>query len=267
VTAIARDAFRRDRAVVIWTLATVVLLAWLFVWLQATAMYSMGSEPGLLASLGVAVMPIMPMGEPWTAAWLLLTFLMWAVMMAGMMLPSAMPSILLYGTLVKKNAERGSVLPSVWVYTSGYLAVWTGFSLVVALLQAGLQSSGLMSPMMISSSPPLSGVILVAAGIYQWLPMKDACLQKCRNPLQTLLFHWHPGAGGAFRMGLENGLFCAGCCWALMLLLFAAGVMNLLWVAALAVYVLVEKLLPGGRLTGRIVGLALVTVGGFMLIP
>ena len=267
MTESAQAAPGRDRVVVIWTLATVVLLAWIFLWLEAVAMYAMGSGPGILASLGAVVMPIMPMGGPWTVGWLGLTFLMWTVMMAGMMLPSAAPAILLYGALAKGNAERGSVLPSVWIYTSGYLAVWTGFSLVVTLLQAWLQSSGLVNEMMVSSSLPLSAAILIAAGLYQWLPAKDACLEKCRDPLQTLLFRWHPGASGAFRMGFENGVFCTGCCWALMLLLFAAGVMNLLWVAALTVYVLVEKLMPGGRIAGRVAGLALVAFGGSMLLP
>lgn len=267
VTGTARATLRRERIVVLWTLATVVVLAWLFLWLEALAMRSMSADPGFLAALGAAVMPIMPMGEPWSAGWILLTFLMWTVMMAAMMLPSAAPSILMYGNLVRKNTERGSVLPSVWIYTSGYLAVWAGFSLAVALLQAWLQSSGLVSSMMVSSSPHLSGAILIAVGGYQWLPAKDVCLEKCRDPLQTLLFHWRPGTAGAFRAGMENGLFCTGCCWALMLLLFAAGVMNLMWVAALTVYILVEKLLPGGKLTGRIAGLVLVAVAGSLLVP
>ncbi|MGA8262485.1 MAG: DUF2182 domain-containing protein [Arenicellales bacterium] len=112
----------------------------------------------------------------------------------------------------------------------------------------------------------LSGSLLIVAGVYQWLPAKDACLEKCRDPLQTLLFHWHPGAAGAFRMGVESGAFCTGCCWALMLLLFAAGVMNLFWVAVLTVYVLVEKLLPKGRLTGRLAGLGVAAAGGFLIV-
>ncbi|MGA8262486.1 MAG: DUF2182 domain-containing protein [Arenicellales bacterium] len=153
MTAIAQDASRRDRFLALWTLAAVVVLAWLFLWLEAVAMYSMGGAPGFLSSLGALVMPVMPMGQPWTVSWLGLTFLMWTVMMAGMMLPSAAPSILLYGNLARKHAGRGSVLPSVWIYTSGYLAVWTGFSLVVTLLQAWLQSIGLVSSMMASAAP------------------------------------------------------------------------------------------------------------------
>jgi len=266
MTDIAQAAARRDRVVAIWTLTAMVVLAWLFLWLEAVAMQSSGSGSGLLASLAAVVMPVVPMGWSWTPGWLTLTFLMWTVMMTGMMLPSAAPSILLYGGLVRKHKERGSVLPSVWNYTAGYLAVWSAFSLVVTLLQAELQAARLVSPMMISSSPRLSGVLLIVAGAYQCLPAKDACLEKCRDPMQLLLFRWRPGVLGAFRMGVENGAFCTACCWALMLLMFVAGVMNLLWMAVLAVYVLAEKLLPEGRLAGRIAALSLLGAGGYLLV-
>lgn len=206
--------------------------------------------------------------HPWAPGALLLTFAMWTIMMVGMMLPSAAPTITLYGGLVRKHREAGSVLPSVWIFAAGYMAVWTGFSAVATALHASFDSVRLLTPAMASASVWLSAALLILAGLYQWLPLKDACLSKCRAPLQFLLFHWRQGWSGAFRMGAEHGLYCVGCCWALMLLLFAAGVMNLLWVAAIAAFVLVEKLLPAGRVIGRVAGLLLVAAGvGLLLTP
>jgi predicted metal-binding membrane protein len=248
---------RRDRLITLASLAGVVGLAWLYLWFAAA---SMGSMPMASGSMGSAMV-----ATAWSANALLMTFLMWSIMMVGMMLPSAAPAILLYGSLVRKNRERGSVLAPVWVFTAGYLAAWTAFSLVATLVQAALAEAALLSPMMVSTRGWLSGGLLIAAGIYQWLPVKDACLKKCREPLQFLMMRWRPGASGAFAMGMEHGAFCVGCCWVLMLLLFAAGVMNLLWVALIAGFVLLEKLLPGGRFTSRLAGLALGAAGGMML--
>ncbi|HSD41552.1 MAG TPA: DUF2182 domain-containing protein [Burkholderiales bacterium] len=244
---------RRDRRVVTASLVLVVALAWLYLWRDAAAMSHMG-------------MADMPMAHALGAGTLALTFVMWAVMMVGMMLPSTAPTILLYGALVRKNGERGTVLPAVWVFTSGYLAVWMGFSLVVTLLQVALEQAALVTPMMVSASKGLSAAILIAAGIYQWLPVKQACLSRCRNPLQFFVTRWRTGAGGAFRMGAEHGLFCVGCCWMLMLLLFVAGVMNLVWIALIAGFVFVEKLLPAGKFTSGFASVALVLSGLFLLI-
>lgn len=228
--------------------------------LAALAWLYLGRDAALMAA-----MPMAPGAPVWSVAWLAITFIMWTIMMIGMMLPSVAPAVLLYGAMVRTNRERGSILPSVWIFAGGYIAVWTGFSLAVTVIQAGLQAGGLVNAMMMSSSPWLSGSLFLAAGVYQWLPLKDACLDKCRDPLQLFMFRWRPGAVGAFRMGAEHGLFCVGCCWALMLLLFTAGVMNLLWVALIAGFVLVEKLLPAGRWTGRLAGLGMVTAGVAMI--
>lgn len=255
------QAWRRDRMVALASLLALAGLAWLYLWWDAARMSA--DMPTTPAGGGMVAMPMAPV---WELGALALTFVMWSIMMVGMMLPSAAPAILLYGTMVRKNRERGSSLPAVWIFAAGYLAVWTGFSLAATLLQAALQAGGLVTPMMVSASPWLSGGLLVAAGVYQWLPLKEACLEKCRAPLQFFLFRWRPGTGGAFAMGAEHGLFCVGCCWALMLLLFAAGVMNLLWVAALAGFVLVEKLLPGARLTGRLAGIALIAAGAALML-
>lgn len=242
---------KHDRRVVTASLVTVIALAWLFLWRDAQAMRHM-AMPG---------MSMEGMSHATGAVALALVFAMWAVMMIGMMLPSAAPTILLYGALVRKNGERGNVLPAVWVFTSGYLFVWTGFSLAAALLQALLEHTGLLTPMMASASASLSAALLIAAGTYQWLPLKDVCLRKCRNPIEFFATRWRTGRSGAFRMGMEHGVYCVGCCWVLMLLLFVAGVMNLLWVALLAGFVLVEKLLPRHELTTRVASAALILSG------
>lgn len=247
---------RRERIVALASLLAIAALAWLYLWFEAGRMDAMPA--GAMASMEAA--------RAWSAGAFLLTFVMWSVMMVAMMLPSAAPAILLYGSLVRRNRARGSALPSAWIFTAGYLAVWSAFSLAATGLQAALEAGRLLTPMMVSASAWLTGGLLVAAGVYQWLPVKDACLEKCRAPLQFLMFRWRPGAAGAFRMGAEHGLYCVGCCWALMLLLFAAGVMNLLWVALIAGFVLVEKLVPAGRLIGRVAGAALAVAGGGVIL-
>lgn len=247
---------RHDRRIVTVSLAIVVALAWLYLWRDAQAMSHM-EMPG---------MSMEGMSRTSGAVALALTFAMWAVMMTGMMLPSAAPAILLYGALVRKNGEHGAVLPAVWVFTSGYLVVWTGFSLAAALLQAVLEQTGLLTPMMASASTNFSAALLIAAGIYQLLPLKDVCLRKCRHPIEFFATRWRAGRAGAFRMGAEHGVYCVGCCWALMLLLFVAGVMSLLWVALLAGFVLAEKLLPMHALTTRVASVALILSGVVLLL-
>jgi predicted metal-binding membrane protein len=243
-------ALRRDRVIVALSLAAVVGLAWLYLWRTAERMP--GEMGGDMA---------MPMGGL-DAATLGLTFVMWVVMMAGMMLPSAAPTVVLYAALVRKNAERGLVLPAAWIFAGGYLLAWAGFGLAAALLQAALERAGLLDSMtMAPTSRWLSAGLLVAAGAYQLTPLKDLCLGKCRDPVRFLMTHWQKGAAGALRMGARHGAYCVGCCWLLMLLLFTLGVMNLAWVALIAAFVLAEKLLPAGRFTSRFAGVALIVAG------
>ncbi len=214
-------------------------------------------------------MGLRPMAMQPTAAnatTLVLTLLMWAIMMAGMMLPSAAPMILLYAAIVRKNRERGTVLSAVWLFAGGYLLVWTAFSLGATALQVLFEEVRVASSMMVATSKWLSGVILLAAGSYQWSPLKDKCLAQCRSPIQFITGHWQTGRLGALRMGATHGLYCVGCCWAIMLLLFVGGVMSLLWVALIAGFVLLEKLVPYGRLVGRIAGLTLVGAGLYVLV-
>jgi predicted metal-binding membrane protein len=235
------EALRHDRRVVAASLGLIVALSWLYLWRDAAMMTGMADMAPMSAG-GMFVM----------------TFVMWAVMMVGMMLPSAAPAILLYAAMVRKNGERGTVLPASWIFAAGYLAMWTAFSLAATLLQLALERAMLLTPMLTSADKGLSAAILFGAGIYQWLPIKNVCLSNCRNPLQFFVTRWRSGVIGAFRMGADHGAYCIGCCWALMLLLFVAGVMNLLWVALIAAFVLVERLLPAARFTSHVAGGALI---------
>jgi predicted metal-binding membrane protein len=242
---------RRDRRLVLAGLVGLAAIPWLYLAWDAATMAPMApADDGLLPALGHAV----------------LTFLMWAVMMVGMMVPSAAPAVLLYASLARRTRERGGPFPGVWVLALGYLATWTTFSALATALQVVLERATLLSPMAEAEGRPLAGTLLLVAGSWQWLPIKAACLRHCRAPFQFFLTRWRPGARGAFVMGLEHGLFCLGCCWALMLLLFVGGVMDLVWVALIAGFVLVEKLAPFGPATGRVAGALLGAIGFWTLL-
>jgi predicted metal-binding membrane protein len=202
---------------------------------------------------------------PWDATGFALMFLMWVVMMIGMMLPSAAPMILLFATINRKKRTSGAPFAPTAMFVSGYLLVWTAFSLLATILQSGLQHAALLSPMLVSTSPVLRGTLLIAAGLYQWTPLKRACLENCRSPLEFVLFHWRSGTAGALRMGIEHGAYCLGCCWFLMGLLFVGGVMNLAWIAAITVFVLIEKLFSGGEWVARIGGGVMVAAGVYLV--
>ena len=169
-------------------------------------------------------------------------FVMWAIMMIAMMVPSATRTIMIYARIVRNNAGIAEISPT-YLFIGGYILVWTGFSVIAALLQIYLEQAALLSPMMVSSSHLLGASLLILAGIYQLLPIKESCLRHCQSPQGFISEHYRPGMSGALRMGFKHGLYCLGCCWALMLLLFVAGVMNLLWVLLITLFVLLEKLL------------------------
>lgn len=190
---------------------------------------------------------LMPRMDNWNGVDVLLVFVMWAIMMAAMMLPSAVPMLLLLAKAhqVRYAPRRANVATG--VFGLGYIAAWVGFSLLATLVQWGLLTARLVSPMMDSLSPVFSSVLLLAAGVYQFTPFKHACLSRCRSPLSVLLTEWRDGMQGAFFMGLRQGAYCTGCCWLLMALLFTFGVMNLVWIAALSLVVLLEKLLQRPR--------------------
>ncbi len=168
-------------------------------------------------------------------------------MMVGMMLPRAAPMILLFATINRKRRAGSTQHGPAAVFALGYLLVWIGFSLLATILQNGLQQAALLSRMLASTSAPLGGTLFIAAGLYQWTPLKRVCLDKYRSPLEFILFRWRNGIGGALRMGLEHGTYCLGCCWFLMGLLFVGGVMNLACAAVIILFVLLEKLFPGGE--------------------
>ncbi len=197
----------------------------------------------------------------WDFTHLALLFAMWAVMMAGMMLPSAAPTLLLYGCVIRKSPDGERTAAHLHAFASGYLVVWTGFSLVATMAQRLLADRLLLSPMMDSNDPLFGGGLLMLAGVYQFTPAKRACLAFCRSPAEFLTRHWKTGTFGGFYLGLVNGLYCLGCCWALMLLLFVGGVMNLWWIAALTVFVLLEKLVPYGAQGGRLSGILIFALG------
>jgi predicted metal-binding membrane protein len=243
-----------DRAIVSAGLLGVAGLAWLYI-------IRLSREMTAMTDMGMA----MPQMTPWGAADFLLTFLMWAVMMVGMMVPSAAPMILIFATVNRRRAATGTPPVPTAIFLAGYLAIWAAFSALATAGQWGLQAAALMAHGSMTVTPVVGGVLLLAAGVYQLTPLKHACLARCQSPLGFVLSEWREGPRGAFVMGARHGAFCVGCCWALMALLFVAGVMNLLWVAAIAAFVLVEKLAPPGRLVSWAAGAVLLGWGTWVL--
>jgi predicted metal-binding membrane protein len=192
-------------------------------------------------------------------------FVMWWVMMAAMMLPSALPMTLTFATVNRRRRELGTPYVPTAVFVAGYLLAWGAFSLAATAAQWALEHAALLSPDLRLSSPLAGGLVFVAAGLYQLTPLKHACLRRCRSPLAFVLEHWHDGTPGALRMGAVHGAYCLGCCALLMALLFIGGVMNLLWAAAIAVWVLLEKALPRGEALARTAGIAAIASGVWMI--
>jgi predicted metal-binding membrane protein len=246
------DVLKRDRLLVLSAVLGMTALAWFYL----IDMADMQNMSGMMA----AAMNM----APWDATGFFLMFLMWMVMMVGMMLPGAAPMILLFATINRKMSIGDAPYVPTALFTLGYLLVWTAFSLLATILQAALQQATLLSPMLVSTSGVLGGTLFITAGFYQWTPLKRACLDKCRSPLDFILFRWRSGPVGALQMGIEHGSYCLGCCWALMVLLFVGGVMNLLWVAAITVVVLTEKLARGGEWIAHVGGAAMLAVGMYL---
>jgi predicted metal-binding membrane protein len=200
---------------------------------------------------------------PWDAAHFAFMFAMWLVMMIGMMTPSVAPMVLLYVAVGRSSAGKGPAFAPASAFVAGYLLAWAAFSTAATLLQWWLESRALVTPMMAGMSRPLAGAVLIAAGVYQWLPLKQSCLSQCRAPLSFVQRHggFQASARGSIRLGALHGWYCIGCCWVLMALLFAFGVMNLLWIAGLMIFVLVEKIVPRAALVSRVAGLVAIAVG------
>jgi predicted metal-binding membrane protein len=245
---------RRERLIIGGCLAATVVLAWLYLFHAKAAMPDM-DMPGM----------VMRDLHEWGPATVLLLFVMWTVMMVAMMVPSAAPMIFAFLTVNKRRQSSARPFVPVTFFLLGYLAVWTAFSAVATLAEWGLHQAALLSTMMTATSPALNGGLLIAAGVFQWTPLKRACLKGCRSPLTFLMSEWREGAAGAFVMGLRHGAYCVGCCWFLMALLFVAGVMNLFWVAVIALFVMAEKIFPKGELLARFAGIALIIAGAALM--
>lgn len=259
---IAERVLRHDRAMTIVGLGVVCLLSWTYL-LSGAAMTSSGMEGGGMAPMAGMAAMAGPMA--WSASHAAIMFVMWTVMMAAMMLPGAAPMVLAVAAVDRGHRRRGLPAVSAAFFVLGYLLVWSAFSLAAVALQWGTEAAMGVSAMTSGVGAGVGGAILIAVGLYQRTPLKDSCLRHCRSPLDFLTTRWRRGRGGAVRMGAEHGIYCLGCCWALMALLFVGGIMNLLWIAAIAGFVLVEKIAPGGRQVGRWAGVGLVAWGAWMV--
>jgi len=240
---------RRDRAIVAAGLVAIAALAWLWLLRLSGSMTEMAEHMA------------MPDMGPWSAGEAAGLFVMWAVMMVAMMTPSAAPMVLVFAAVNRRRREQGGVVVPTGVFVLGYVVVWSLYAVAAAAGQWALHNVALLSEEMAAASPLLGGILLLAAGVFQWTPLKRACLAACRSPLSFVMTRWHEGARGAFVMGLSHGVYCVGCCWVLMALLFVAGVMNLAWVAAIGAFTLAEKALPWGDALGRAAGVVLAGAG------
>jgi predicted metal-binding membrane protein len=243
-----------ERTPLVVLLVLAPAISWTWIVIMARDMY--GPMTGASAWM---------MTAHWDMRHLLLLWAMWVVMMTGMMLPSAAPLVLLYGVAVRRSAPQTAARQT-YALAGGYLVAWAAFSLGATALQRALSSLLLLSPMMESANARVGAALLLVAGIYQWTPLKHACLRACQSPIGFLMGRWRTGGPGAFRMGLEHGFYCVGCCWALMLLLFAGGVMNVVVIVVLTAFVAFEKLVPLGPLGARISGAFIIAAGCWMLV-
>lgn len=255
---------RRDRLVVLASLVLLAILAWAYTVLMALP-GSDGNQHGEMEAMAGMTGMAVDAWKPWTATEAALMFVMWIVMMAAMMIPSAAPMMLAFARIGRAHAPTPGLMTSSAAFLLGYLALWSVFGLFATIAHGLLHAAALLSPSMASVSPIFSGTVLIAAGIYQFTPLKGACLAKCRTPFAFLITEWREGTRGALVMGLLHGLYCVGCCWVVMALLFVAGVMNLIWIALLALVVLAEKALPYGQWMGRILGIAAAAWGAWLL--
>jgi len=251
---------QRDRLWIALGLVSAIVLAWVYLLRESAAMDAMAAEARMHAAMGMAGMTM----RAWGAADWFGLFAMWAVMMVGMMLPSAAPVIMLVLGSYRRRGDANARLAAV-AFIGGYAVVWTTFSASAALAQLELHRTALLNEDMRLHSVVVSGMLLLIAGVYQWLPIKSRCLVHCQAPLAFLTQRWRAGVGGGFSMGATHGAFCVGCCWLLMTLLFVLGVMNLFWIAVLAAIVLLEKLTRHGLIAGRLVGLAAMAWGVYLL--
>ena len=265
---------RRDRAIILASLLAIALLAWAWlIWFAASMKLEM-SNAGMnmsgmnmpatnMPDMNMSGMAMAPGFTAWTASHALVIFAMWAIMMVGMMTPSVAPVVLLYAGTARAAQSQGKPFAAASWFAAGYLAAWLAFALLATAGQWGLEWAALLTPVMKSANRIFGGMLLLAAGVYQWTPLKHTCLNHCRAPLHFIQMHggFRPGRAAALKLGMLHGAYCVGCCWALMALLFVGGVMNLFWIAALMVLVLLEKIAPWGQIVARMAG-TLAAMGG-----
>ena len=252
IHAALKQALRHDRWLVLLALLAISALA-----LGYTAWLATGFDMSAMMA---------PQFVPWSAGHFAFMAAMWIVMMVGMMTPSVAPMVLIYAGIARQASARETPFASAGWFASGYLVAWVAFALVATLAQWWLESRALIAPMMAGAGHVAGGAVLILAGVYQWLPVKRACLIECSAPLAFVQRHggFAPSAHGSVRLGVLHGLYCIGCCWVLMALLFVFGVMNLVWIAGLMMYVLLEKLLPNAGAVSRIAGVAAIVAGIWM---
>jgi predicted metal-binding membrane protein len=250
----------RDRWIIAAALIALAALSWTYLLVLDRQMGDMSAAPRM------AEMPGMPGMEAAGASPspFLPTALMWLVMMIGMMVPSAAPMILMFGSVQRRQLAAESPAIRVALFLAGYLAAWGAFSVLAAAAQVALTDLAVLAPMELAVAGWAGPLLVALAGIYELAPLKNVCLRHCRSPAEFLSNHWRRGSAGALRMGMEHGLYCVGCCWPLMGLLFVVGVMNLAWVVAIAAFVLVQKLVPHGEIIARVGGVALLLLAAYL---
>jgi predicted metal-binding membrane protein len=258
---------RRDRAIVAAALVVLTALAWSYtLWLAADMdMGGMDMSGFRMIPAGIGLMK--PAAAPWNAIEFAFVFAMWAVMMIGMMTPSATPMILLYARVGGQAGNTSKALAATWWFAAGYLLIWTVFAFAATFAQWALERATLLTPRMAGAGVVFGGIVLIAVGLYQWIPLKDACLRQCQAPWSFIQSHggFRRDALGSLVLGARHGMYCVGCCWVLMALLFVGGVMNVLWIAAITIFVLAEKVVPAGRAISRIASLGFFAWGAWLL--
>jgi len=255
---------RRDRTIVAASLVALTTIAWVYVlWLMDSMRMGGMEMPDMRMGANPLDIVMIPSWQPWSTVEFVFIFVMWAVMMVGMMTPSAAQMILIYARVGRQAELQGKPLAATGYFTAGYLIAWALFSILATIGQWLLERASLLTPMMQSASGIIGGLVLVAAALYQWTPIKDACLKHCQAPLLFIQRHggFRRNPFGSLRLGFQHGLYCVGCCWALMALLFVGGIMNVLWIAGIAIFVLAEKIVPSGHLLSRIAGVVLTALG------
>jgi predicted metal-binding membrane protein len=263
---------RHDRLIVLGAIVAISLLAWFQIAWLAGHMHGVadGNQAAMsgmdMTGMAMPDEALQPALREWRLAQFGVMFVMWVVMMIGMMLPSATPMVLIYAGVARQAVANGKPFAAAGWFAGGYIVAWTGFSVVAIAVQWLLERALLLTPAMVIASGAPAGVVLITAGIYQWTPLKQRCLSQCQSPLSFIQRHggFRSDVGGALRLGGQHAIYCIGCCWALMALLFVMGIMNLAWIAALAVFILLEKIVPAGWPVSRAAGVLLIVAGGWM---